>query len=278
MLKKFILSSALCLNLATEAKVILWDLGGVLFEPDKIGVALEVGLQNFISHVFWDLRSPTEIQAKIFDVISHLEFDEHARTDVAGSSHGLALPPIMCRWQAGTITGKEIIARAQSVINKLYRYDYFDSKVQKDLISKCIQAMFDPEILARNIYPAEEGIKLLQESYRMKTEQGAPVHRQFVFSNWDHLSFNLCKKQHGSIFRYFEAIVISGHIKRIKPNQDAFEYLTNTYHLDPQECILIDDQEVNVRAARAYGIQAVLIQNGDYEQLRGDLRQLGVIP
>lgn len=276
MLKKIV-----CLTLCSfslNGKVILWDLGGVLFEPSKIGVALEVGLENFLHHAILDLRSPTNIQAVLFDVINHLDRDEKQRKDVAGSSHGLALPPIMCKWQAGSITGKEIIERSRPLIKKLDRYDYFDSTIQKNLIAKCIKAMFDPEILARNIYPAEEGIKLLQESFRMRDKNGRKMHRQFVFSNWDHLSFDYFKKSHDSIFRYFEELVISGHIKHIKPNTDAFEYLVKTYQLDPQECILIDDQVVNVRAAQKFGMQAVLIQNKDYQQLRNDLKQLGVIP
>jgi putative hydrolase of the HAD superfamily len=266
------MSSPLC------AKVVLWDLGGVLFEPDKIGVALEVGITSFLNHAFWDLRSPTTVQSTIFDVLYHLDRDEKERRDVAGSSHGIPLPPIMCKWQAGTITGDEIIERSKPVIKKLFANDYFDSEYQRDLVLSCIKAMFNPETLARNVYPVEAGIALMQASYRMVDNKGNKMHRQFVFSNWDHTSFDICKKVHPAIFRYFEAIVISGHIKRIKPNKDSFEYLIQTYKLNPQDCILIDDQEVNVRAARKYGMQAVLIQNHDYEQLKADLKQLGIIP
>ncbi len=267
----------LCTFFSLPAKVILWDLGGVLFEPDKIGVALEVGLENFLSHAIFDFRSPN-IQPVLFDVINHLDQDETQRKDVAGSSHGLCLPPIMCKWQAGTVTGEEIVQQSRPLIKKLYACDYFDSKAQMNLIWRCIKAMFDPVVLARNIHPAEEGIKLLQESYRMKNKDGTKAHRQFVFSNWDQISFDIFKGQHMAVFRYFEEIVISGHIKRIKPNQNAFEYLIETYHLNPQECVLIDDQAVNVRAARKCNMQAVLIHNKDYQQLRSDLRSLGVIP
>ena len=259
-----------------QAKVILWDLGGVLFEPDKIGVALDVGITNFISHAFWDLRSPN-IQDVLFDVLNQIDQDEEERVTFAGSS--MECPTsIMCKWQAGTITGQEIINRAQPLIKKLYGYDYFDSKTQMELILRCIKTMFNPTLLAKNIYASEEGVKLMQESYRMVDKNGKKVHRQFVFSNWDHISFDAFHDQNRHIFRYFEEIVISGHIKRIKPNKDAFQYLIETYNLDPRECILIDDQEVNARAARACGMKAILIHERDYEQLRGDLKQCGIIP
>ncbi len=267
----------LCSLSIAHAKVILWDLGGVLFEPDKIGVALDVGITNFLSHAFWDLRSPN-IQAVLFDVLNLLDQDEKERRDVQGSAHGIPLPPIMCKWQAGTVTGQEIINRTRPLIKKLYKYDYFDSKTQMELIMRCIETMFNPTLLAKNIYASQEGVKLMQESYRMVDKNGKKVHRQFVFSNWDHLSFDIFHKDNRHIFRYFEKIVISGHIKRIKPNQDAFHYLIETYNLDPKECILIDDQEVNARAARKCGMQAILIRNRDYEQLRNDLKYQGLIP
>ncbi len=268
----------LCLlSIQSQAKVILWDLGGVLFEPDKIGVAFEVGIGGFLSHAFWDMRSPTHIQDVLFYVISLLEQDEKESLEVAGSAHGKPLPSIMCKWQAGTVTGQEIINRARPLIKKLYKYDYFDSKTHRDLIWRCIKTMFNPKVLADNVYPVQAGIKLLRESYSLKNKDGSRKHRQFVFSNWDHISFDLCKKEHSSLFSLFEDIVISGHIKDIKPKKSSFEYLIKTYNLDPRECNLIDDQPDNARAARKCGMTAVLIYNNDYEALRRDLKALGVI-
>ncbi len=276
-MKKYLYICALFMSMQAHAKVILWDLGGVLFEPDKIGVAFEVGIGGFLSHAFWDMRSPANIQSVLFDVMHQLDHDPHAPKGVAGSAHGLPLPPIMCKWQAGTVTGQEIIDRARPVLKKLYKYDYFDSKGQKDLIWRCIKTMFNPKILAKNIYPVEAGIKLLQESYRLQNKDGTKKHRQFVFSNWDHISFDIFLKHNRPIFRYFEHIVISGHIKLIKPNKNSFDYLIDTYNLDPKECILIDDQQSNIRAAQRCGMKAVLIHEGDYEALRRDLKRLGVI-
>ena len=179
MLRRLLIGLTLLCSLSSaHAKVILWDLGGVLFEPDKIGVALDVGITNFLSHAVWDLRSPN-IQAVLFDVLSMLNQDEKERRDLQGSAHGLPLPPIMCKWQAGTVTGQEIINRAQPLIKKLYTYDYFDSKTQMELILKCIQTMFNPALLAKNIYASEEGVQLMKESYRMVDKDGKKMHRQF---------------------------------------------------------------------------------------------------
>jgi putative hydrolase of the HAD superfamily len=72
--------------------------------------------------------------------------------------------------------------------------------------------------------------------------------------------------------------VISGHIKCIKPRKEAFKYLLETYGLDPKECILIDDQEVNALGARKAGIHTILIKNGNFKQVRKELVELGILP
>lgn len=259
-----------------HSKVILWDLGGVLFEPDKLGVGQVVGLSYFVSHAFWDLRSPN-IQKKLFDLLDQLEPRRPENARVAGSATGFPLPTIMCRWQEGTITGAEIIKKADKLITFLYTCDYFDSREQMILFRRCIKAMFNPEVLAKNVFPVEEGVSLLAASSQMRDKHGNKLHRQFVFSNWDHISFDTFKKSHGRIFKFFDEIVISGHIKKIKPHANAYEHLLKTYNLDPKECILIDDQEVNAHAARKAGMKAVIIRNRNYEALAQDLKALGVL-
>ena len=274
MLKKTLL--LITLSLTTQAKVLLWDLGGVLFEPNKIGVAMEIGLSHFVSHAIWDLSSP-DITTTLFDVLTMMMPQDRRFPLIAGSHSGTHLPPIMSHWQAGTITGQQIINRSHSLLRKLYKYDYFESKGHMRLISRCIHKMFNPQVLANNIDPVWPGIQLLQECAKMKNKDGTKKHRLFVFSNWDHISFDIFKKKHVRIFNMFEEIVISGHIKRVKPSHDMYDYLMETYNIDPHDCVLIDDQSMNTNSARRYGMQAALIRNRDYAQLRKDLVRLNVL-
>ena len=55
-----------------SAKVILWDLGGVLFQPDKLGVAQEIGLSHFASYALFDMKNPN-IERVLFDVLEQME-------------------------------------------------------------------------------------------------------------------------------------------------------------------------------------------------------------
>lgn len=255
---------------------ILWDLGGPLFNPDKLGVAREIGLSNFIKHTLADCRNPN-VQTRLFQILAMLETDEEKKMAHAGTAEGEALPGIMCAWQAGTITGAEIIRTVHAHLDKLYKAGKLCSSRELILLKKTVQAMFNPTILARNIKPIEAGVRLLKECYFTYDRRGVRKHRLIAFSNWDHLSFDKFYARNRDIFAYFDAIVISGHIKLIKPHLEAFGYLIDTYKLDPKKCILIDDQKINADAALACGITPLLV-DGNYGKLRRQLVRLGALP
>lgn len=258
------------------AKVLLWDLGGVLFQPDKLGVAQEIGLSYFASYMLFDWKNPN-IEAVLFNVLEQMEKPEKGIREKAGTGEGVPLPTIMCHWQAGITTGPEIIKRSHAHLKWLAKIDYFESAHELILINKTIHAMFNPKVLARNVRPVKEGFDLVKECGAALNKNGNKKNRNFVFSNWDNLSFDIYRKKNPGYFKPFEHIVISGHIKLIKPRAEAYKYLLETYKLDPQECILIDDQEVNAIGARKCGIRTILVKNGNYNQLRADLKQFGAL-
>jgi putative hydrolase of the HAD superfamily len=259
-----------------NGKVLLWDLGGVLYYPDKVGVARTIGLSNFLSYLILDMRNPN-IEAVLFDVLNHLGKAPRGKESLAGTAEGNLLPYAMCQWQAGMIDGPALIKKAFKQIEELARIDYFESNREKQLIKKTIRAIFDPEILARNVHPIDAGMKLLEACAHAKNRDGSKKNRNFVFSNWDRLSFDVFRRMNRFHFRHFEKIVISGHIGHIKPDKSAYEYLLTTYNLDPRDCILIDDQKINTDAARKCGIKTILITNGDYEEVHFKLKQFGAL-
>ncbi len=76
------------------------------------------------------------------------------------------------------------------------------------------------------------------------------------------------------LYTVFHDLFISAEIRLIKPHADYFEYALKTLGADPGECVFIDDNKENCRAASALGIHAVVYH--DFEQVRRDLTQLGV--
>jgi putative hydrolase of the HAD superfamily len=56
----------------------------------------------------------------------------------------------------------------------------------------------------------------------------------------------------------FDVVVISGEVGMRKPEERIFWHTAGLLGLTPQECVFIDDLEVNVAAAEAIGMTAVL--------------------
>lgn len=58
-------------------------------------------------------------------------------------------------------------------------------------------------------------------------------------------------------FKYFEGGLISAEVKHAKPDQRIYELLMEKYSLLPEECLFIDDIEINVASARTFGMKGL---------------------
>ncbi len=56
----------------------------------------------------------------------------------------------------------------------------------------------------------------------------------------------------------FDVVVISGEVGMRKPEERIFRHATGLLGLDPGECVFVDDIQVNVTAAEAVGMTAIL--------------------
>ena len=70
-----------------------------------------------------------------------------------------------------------------------------------------------------------------------------------------------------NLFECFDGLVLSGPIGIAKPGVDVFEYLLKKYELNREECLFIDDNEMNIEGAKKAKIKGYLF-DGDAEKLR----------
>ena len=96
--------------------------------------------------------------------------------------------------------------------------------------------------------------------------------RLFLLSN---ISIGFAENYHknpwaSKLFSLFDGLVFSGPLGITKPHKEIFEYLLNTYSLDANECIFIDDRDDNIAGAEAVGIKGYLF-DGDADKLREQL-------
>jgi HAD superfamily hydrolase (TIGR01509 family) len=72
----------------------------------------------------------------------------------------------------------------------------------------------------------------------------------------------------------FDGVVISAHLRMLKPEPAIFEHTLAAHGLDPAETIFIDDLATNVDAARAVGLRGIRFESAP--QTRAALAALGV--
>ena len=73
----------------------------------------------------------------------------------------------------------------------------------------------------------------------------------------------------------FDLVVSSHEVGMHKPNKDFFDYcLEKLGGLNPEECIFVDDQDNNSRAAKSYGFNVIQFKSAG--QLKKELKNMGV--
>ena len=114
----------------------------------------------------------------------------------------------------------------------------------------------------------------IEPTVRVLDELRSTTIRLFALSNWSSETFPIARPRF-PFLEWFEAIVISGEERLIKPDPRIFWLLIDRHGLVPNETVFIDDHEPNVEAARSVGL--VGIRFVDSGRLRDDLRELGVL-
>ena len=159
-----------------------------------------------------------------------------------------------------TIRGVEDAMWMSGLWNELDRGVVSEEMILKDIISRRpeyaaeIQKTFDHvgDAIAWVDYaiPWIRSIKAAGHQVLFLSNYSGLVRR----ANEDALDF--LPLMDGGIFSYEAGLV--------KPDPNIYQKLVDDYHLDPHNCLFIDDNKANVRAANALGIPAVRFK--DYEQ------------
>jgi 2-haloacid dehalogenase len=101
----------------------------------------------------------------------------------------------------------------------------------------------------------------------------AKGYRVFALSNWSAETFPVARPRY-PILEAFDGLVISGREGLIKPDPAIYRLLCERHAIDPRRAVFIDDNVVNVEAARGVGMKAIPFQ--DAEQVHRDLASLGI--
>jgi putative hydrolase of the HAD superfamily len=98
-----------------------------------------------------------------------------------------------------------------------------------------------------------------------------------ILSNAD-LSLRRRLEQELGIHQLFDDIVCSAEVGMAKPEAAVFRLACARLGLAAEECAFVDDHEPNVQAAREVGMTALLFRLDRGDDLRAQLRTIGVAP
>jgi putative hydrolase of the HAD superfamily len=100
------------------------------------------------------------------------------------------------------------------------------------------------------MFPLDQNVRLLPELKK----QGFKL---YFLSNFPIDIFEEIKTGY-YFFRYFDGGVISSEVKFSKPDKRIYEILLENYFLTAEECLFVDDLEINVRSAEGLGMKGFI--------------------
>jgi 2-haloacid dehalogenase len=115
--------------------------------------------------------------------------------------------------------------------------------------------------------PIEGSVEILR---RLK-QKGYPI---YGLSNWSTETYPRAKHKY-PFFDLLDDIVLSGAVKLNKPDPAIFELLLDKIGYRALECVLIDDSQKNIDAAKRLGF--VTIHFTSPEQLQTELQRLNLL-
>ena len=95
----------------------------------------------------------------------------------------------------------------------------------------------------------------------------------YGLSNWSFEKFNLVKDR-CEFLDYLDDYLLSGQVKLIKPESEIFHLLLNKIGQPAANCLFVDDNLENIKAAQSLGFQTIRFQSAG--QLVQDLKSAGI--
>lgn len=136
---------------------------------------------------------------------------------------------------------------------------------EEDAIKEFIRTMTEYEDQIKEFWRHPEG---LVEEYPYAAPMISELHKRgykvYLLSNYPLNMYRI----HWPTFTFYSMVdgyVVSAVERMKKPDPAIYRLLCKRYDLKPEECLFVDDRQVNVDAAMAVGMQSVLFE--DYEHL-----------
>ena len=69
--------------------------------------------------------------------------------------------------------------------------------------------------------------------------------------------------QKSDLMKYMEIVVSAQEVSEPKPSPEMYEKIISSFNLSPQECLIVEDNENGIKAAKASGAHVLIVQEVD---------------
>lgn len=106
-----------------------------------------------------------------------------------------------------------------------------------------------------------EYVEILDKNIRIRSALKEREYGIYILSNipWD--TYKYLDKV--GLFDGIDGGVFSCQEQRIKPDKKIYEILLDRYHLNPEDCLFIDDTKVNLLPAKELGMETIWLEQPD---------------
>ena len=80
----------------------------------------------------------------------------------------------------------------------------------------------------------------------------------YILSNYNDKTFTRTRERFADVFKDVDGMIVSGFEHVLKPDPAIYHLLLDRYCLKAEECVFIDDRDVNIEAARAVGMKGIV--------------------
>lgn len=153
----------------------------------------------------------------------------------------------------------------------IYKVGKIDGITFIDRLGKRLKIPLESEVLMKKTYGwiklKKDVISIVRDIEKRKYLLGVITNNSKEWSQYERDVIGL-----GKYFQYWSS---SDQERTCKPCRTIFDRAIKKFHLQPKECLFIDNMQYNVDGARRCGMRALLFK--DSKTLRRDLKKLGIL-
>jgi FMN phosphatase YigB (HAD superfamily) len=189
------------------------------------------------------------------------------------------LGAVLINWDPNKmIKEQEIDVKFLEIIHSNYWQKLDQNIISKDSVINIFTGKFKKEEIINFFDKVTNFISIIDSGIKILDKIKEKNYKIYILSNFSKDAFEDACKKHDYEKHFLskaDGKIISYQVQAIKPEPDIYQILLNTYNLNPEECLFIDDKEENIIAANNLGIDGIICK--DHKYLENKLIKKGIL-